>query len=166
MNGLDYLILGVVLISALIGIVRGFIRETFSLVSWIASLWIAFSFVEPASKLLVEHISQPALRVGAAFAGLFVSSLLLLTTVSFLIHRILPVGGIKGTDRVLGGIFGVVRALVIIAGLMLAARLANLPSEPWWQASLLARHFEPLVALLFEVLPADMSRHLQRKPGG
>ena len=165
MNGLDYLILGVVLVSALIGVVRGFIRETFSLVAWIASLWIAFSFVQPASTLLADHIQQPALRVGAAFAALFVCSLLILTIVSFLIHRMLPVSGIKGTDRILGGIFGVVRALVIIAGLMLVARMANLPSEPWWQASLLARHFDPLVAMLFDVLPADIARHLQQNPG-
>ena len=163
MTGLDFVIIAVVLLSAAVGVVRGFIRETFSLVSWILALWVAFSYAEAASGLFADYISQPPLRIGAAFGALFVAALLLLTVISFLLHRLLAVEGIRGTDRVLGGLFGVLRALVLLAGLMLLARLANLPQEPWWQQSVLVDHFKPLVVLLYDLLPADIAQHLQER---
>ncbi len=161
MTGLDLGILVVTLISTLVGVVRGFIRETLSLVSWIAALWVALAYAEPASHWLITYLESPALRIAVAFAGLFVVTLLLLTAVSYLIHRALVVKGIQGTDRVLGGMFGVLRALVIVTGFLLVAGLTALPQERWWRESLLVPHFDPLVRLMRDLLPTELAKELQ-----
>ena len=64
--------------------------------------------------------------------------------------------GIKGTDRALGGLFGAAKGLVIIAAMMLFAQETVLPEESWWQTSVLASHFQPLVDVIGSLLPEDM----------
>ena len=161
MNWLDLTIIGVVLLFAIIGIVRGFIREVLSLASWILAFWAAFSFADPISNMFTSYIDAPVLRIIAAFAALFVGTLLLLTIVSYFIHKLVSVRGIRGTDRVLGGLFGGLKGAVIIAALMLLAYETVLPQEEWWRTSLLADHFQPLVLVIKQVLPADMAGRLQ-----
>ena len=161
MNWFDLAIIGVVLIFFVIGIVRGFIREVLSLLSWILAFWVAFTFADPISHIFQAYIEAPVLRIVASFAALFVSTLILLTVISFLIHKLLSVSGIKGTDRALGGLFGGVKGLVIIALLMLFAHETVLPQEKWWRNSLLAGHFQPLVLIIRDLLPPDMTRRLQ-----
>lgn len=161
MNWFDLAIIGVVLIFFVIGIVRGFIREVLSLLSWILAFWVAFTFADPISHIFQAYIEAPVLRIVASFAALFISTLILLTVISFLIHKLLSVSGIKGTDRALGGLFGGVKGLVIIALLMLFAHETVLPQEKWWRNSLLAGHFQPLVLIIRDLLPPDMTRRLQ-----
>jgi len=160
MNWFDLAIIGVVLIFALIGIIRGFIKEVLSLTSWILSFWVAFTFAEPASTLFEPYIDAPILRIVSAFAALFVFSLLLLSIISFLLHKLLSVSGIKGTDRALGGLFGAVKGLVIVAIILLFAQETVLPKESWWQSSLLAARFQPLIVIIKTVLPANMTSGL------
>ena len=143
-----------------IGLVRGFIKEVLSLVSWILAFWLAFTFAEPLSYILEPYIDAPLLRVVATFAGLFVCTLLLLTIISFLLAKLLTVKSIKGTDRVLGGMFGALKGLVIIAALMLVAQETVLPQEKWWQTSLLAVQVQPLVLVLKDLLPEDLAGEL------
>lgn len=164
MNGFDLTILGVILVFAVIGIVRGFIKEVLSLVSWILAFWVAFTFAEPASVVFEPYIDAPLLRLVAAFAALFVFTLLLLTIISYLLHKLLSVSGIKGTDRVLGAIFGALKGLVIIAALMLFAQETVLPEEDWWRSSMLAGHFQPLVLVIRDLLPIEMTGGLQPAP--
>ena len=161
MNWFDLAIIGVVLIFFVIGIVRGFIREVLSLLSWILAFWAAFTFADPISHIFQSYIEAPVLRIVASFTALFISALILLTVISFLIHKVLAVSGIKGTDRALGGLFGGVKGLVIIALLMLFAHETVLPQEKWWRDSLLAGHFQPLVLIIRDLLPPDMTRRLQ-----
>lgn len=162
MNGFDLAILGAVLLFAIIGIVRGFIKEVLSLTSWILSFWVAFTFADQASLFFESWIDAPLLRLVAAFATLFVCTLLLLTIISFLLHKLLSVSAIKGTDRVLGGVFGAAKGLVLIAALMLFAQETALPQEPWWQTSVLARHFQPLVLVIRDLLPLEMTGATQQ----
>ena len=157
MNGFDLTILGVVLVFAIIGIVRGFIKEVLSLTSWILSFWVAFTFAQSTSYVFNSYIDAPLLRLVAAFATLFICTLLLLSIISYLLHKLLSVSGIKGTDRALGGIFGAVKGLVLIAALMLFARETVLPEEEWWRSSILAGHFQPLVLVIRDLLPIEMT---------
>lgn len=161
MNWFDLAIIAIVVLFSLIGIIRGFIREVLSLLSWILAFWMAFTFADSTSYLLEPYIDAPVLRLIASFTALFISALLLLTVASFLIHKVLSVSGIRGTDRALGGLFGAVKGLVIIAALMLFAHETVLPQEKWWQTSLLADHLQPLVLVIRDLLPPDMTQRLQ-----
>lgn len=161
MNVADAAILTVALLSAAIGVYRGFIRETLSLIAWILAFWAAFSYAEPASARFAPYIESPQLQVVAAFSALFVVTLLVLSAISYLLYRLLRVSGIVGTDRILGGLFGVVRAVVLVAIVLLLARLTAYPQSVWWKESLLIEQLHPVVVFFEDLLPPDIAKHLE-----
>lgn len=161
MNEADFAILAVVLISAAIGFFRGFIREILSLISWIIAFWAAFTFCESVSVYFEPYLDQPALRIAAAFATLFVIILLLLSILSYWLHKLMSASGIAGTDRILGGLFGIARAVVLVAIVLLLARLPNYHQEEWWQQSILIQQISPLVEFFHGMLPGDIAKQLQ-----
>jgi len=161
MNWVDLAILGTGLLSAAVGFYRGFIRETLSLIAWVLAFWAAFSYAEALSGHFTGYVASPQLRIVAAFAALFLVTLLVLSFISYLLHRLFRVSGIVGTDRALGGLFGIVRAVVLVAVLLLLARLTSYPQEAWWQQSLLIRQINPVVVFFYELLPPDIAKHLE-----
>lgn len=161
MNLVDWIILGVTLLSAIVGFYRGFIRETLSLISWILAIWAAFTFAEPASVWFSRYIETPQLRLVAAFAAIFVATLLVFSVLSYLLCRLLLVSGIAGTDRILGGLFGIVRAVVLVSVLLLLARIPGYPQETWWQQSMLIPQLNPVVVFFYDLLPPDVAKHLE-----
>ncbi len=145
MNWLDYAILAVIALSALISVIRGFVREFLSLVVWIAAFWIALRFAEPLSLHLDDYIASPSIRLVAAFAALFVTTLLVGALLNFLVGQLVGKTGLSGTDRFLGIFFGIARGLLVVAILVLAAGLTALPRESWWQESLMVKQIQPWV---------------------
>ena len=75
----DYAILVIISISALISILRGFVREALSLLGWILAIWVSFTFVDEVAALLVDHISVPSVRTATAFLALFFACCLIQT---------------------------------------------------------------------------------------
>ena len=55
----DYAIIGLILISSVIGLLRGFIREAFSLVIWVIAIWVGLTFSREFSSFLDGIISYP-----------------------------------------------------------------------------------------------------------
>ncbi len=157
MSVLDIFIVAILLISIFIGLFRGFIREILSLFAWLASLWIAYAYATQGAQYLEGYIDQPPLRVVAAFAGIFVATLILLSIVSYVLYRVLSIADISGVDRSLGTFFGLVRGMVIVAVLMLGATFMDFTSQPWWQDSLLVDYFTPVADLVRALLPADIA---------
>jgi membrane protein required for colicin V production len=161
MNVADWAIFTITLISALVGVYRGFIRETLSLISWILAFWVAFSYAEPVSTHFAPYIESAQLQIVAAFTALFVVTLLLLSALSYLLYKLLLVSGIAGTDRVLGGLFGIARAVALISVALLLARLTTYPQETWWKQSLLIQQLHPVEVFFYDLLPPDIAKHLE-----
>ncbi|MCP1673714.1 membrane protein required for colicin V production [Natronocella acetinitrilica] len=145
MNWLDYAILTIIVLSAVISLIRGFVREVLSLLVWIAAFWIGIRFSPQLTVYLDDYIASPTLQLGIAFTVLFVTTLLIGAIINYLAGQLVGRTGLTGTDRLIGIIFGVARGLVVVAVLMLAAGLTALPREPWWQESTLVPHIQPLV---------------------
>lgn len=155
----DYLIIGIVLVSAVIGLFRGFVKEVVSIITWIVAFLVAIYFTEPASQLLETSIATPSLRKAVAGAGLFVAVLLVGGLINFLIGKLVTKSGLAGTDRTLGGVFGLLRGGALVLLLMLLAALTPMPKDPWWSDSMFILQLEPYAIQVRDLLPADVAKH-------
>lgn len=156
----DYAILAVIALSALISVLRGFIRESLSLLGWILAAWVAFTFSADLEGLFAEQISVHSVRMAAAFLILFIATLLLSILVNFLAGQLVDLTGLTGTDRMLGVFFGIARGIVIIAVLVLFAGLTPAPQDPWWRESMLLHHFQSLAIEIRDYLPAELASRI------
>jgi len=156
----DYLIIGIILLSSGISIVRGFIKEVLSLASWALSFWVALTFYPHVATLLASYIETPSVRLFTAFMALFLVTLILAALVNHLISQLVEKTGLSGTDRSLGVIFGLVRGVAIVSLLVLLAGATPMPNDDWWQNSLLLEHFEQLAVWLRSFLPADIAEYI------
>jgi membrane protein required for colicin V production len=156
----DYLIIGIILISAVISIIRGFVKEVFSLITWIVAFWVAILFYSHLSTLLANYIETPSIRLFLAFFTLFAVTLILGALVNHVISSMVEKTGLTGTDRALGVVFGLLRGVAIVIVLVLGAGATPMPNDVWWQQSLLLEHFVELANSIKVLLPDDIAQHI------
>ena len=160
----DYVVLAIIAISILVGAIRGFVTEAFSLAVWAAAFLVAFQFSGVLAMQLENHIELPSARTSLAFASLFILVLLVGGLVTFLVGKLVEKTGLDGTDRLLGGVFGVVRGLAIVLAVILVAWLTPVPQDPWWQQSKTIQSLMPLAEWSAQFLPDYILEHLELKP--
>lgn len=114
MNGLDYAVIGVILLSALFAFVRGFVREALSIVAWAGAALITLYGFHFAYRLAVRQVQTPLLAELIAGAGLFLGSLIVLTIITGLLARLLSPTSLSPIDRTLGLVFGLARGAVVV----------------------------------------------------
>jgi membrane protein required for colicin V production len=144
----DIVIPGIIAISALFSLMRGFVREALSLAGWVAASWVALTFAKDFADLLLTGISAPSLRVVVSFTILFVVTLVVAALVNRLAGTLVSKTGLSGTDRMIGMIFGVTRGVLVVAVLVLLAGFTTMPQDPWWQQSALIDVFHKLALWL------------------
>lgn len=142
MNWADWVIVGIVGVSSLISIKRGFVKEALSLAIWVAAFVVAMLFSERLALLLADTIETPSVREVVAFIALFAATLVVGALVNHLIGELVRVTGLSGTDRLFGMVFGMARGLVVIMALVIfLPMLVPVREDPWWLESALIPHF-------------------------
>ena len=137
----DYIILGVIGLSALLSLKKGFSNEAVSLATWVAAYVIAKLFSSPLAMLLTDFVDPPSARQPAAFAILFILTLIIGALIKVLLKEVVKASGLSTTDRILGMVFGGARGLVIVVfSLSMLSRLTDVPADPWWNESTVIPH--------------------------
>ncbi|PSJ45880.1 CvpA family protein [Zobellella taiwanensis] len=153
---IDYAILGIIGLSALISLVRGFVKEAMSLATWIAAFFVASRFYADLAVFL--DISDPLFRNGVAIAILFVLTLILGALINYIIGELVSKTGLSGTDRVLGVCFGAVRGVFIVAALLLFIdTMTGFAQTDWWQQSRLIPEFGIVIQWFFSLVQNSSS---------
>jgi membrane protein required for colicin V production len=160
----DYVVLAIVAISILVGALRGFIKEVFSLVVWAAAFVIAYRFAGDVAGLMEQQVTLPSARTAIGFTGLFLIVLLVGGLINYLLGRLVESTGLSGTDRLLGGLFGAGRGLVLVVALLLVAGFTPIPADPWWRGSGTIQRMMPLVEWSAGMLPENVREHLDFDP--
>lgn len=154
---IDYAILGLIVISLVIGLIRGFTKEIFSLAVWIIAVMIGLNFSREFSFFLEKWINVPAIRMAASFASLFCATILLGSIVGLLLGELFKNNGLSVSDRFAGLIFGVIRGVIVVAVCIMLAGLTPIPNEPWWKESMLIPPFQTLAIWLKDHFPTSVA---------
>ena len=155
MSWLDLVILGIIALSALISLIRGFVKESISLLSWIAAGIVAFRYFSAMAELLEPYLADPTIRSMAAFAVLFISTLIIGAIINFIMSQLVSKTGLSGTDKALGVVFGAARGVLIVTMVVLLASLTPMPEAQWWQDSAMVGFFQQLAEWVKGIIPED-----------
>ena len=156
MSWLDYVIIGIVTVSVIISIIRGFVREGMSLAGWIIAVWVSLEFADNASVVFEGAIDTPSLRVGVTFFLLFVGVLVISTLINHQVGKFIRSAGLSGLDRLIGALFGTIRGVLIITVLVVLLGMTSMPETAWWAESELLQYFKPLAAGMIDYASAEI----------
>jgi len=152
----DYFLLGVVILSGVVGLFRGFVKEALSLGVWVVAIWCAWKFAGLASAQMTGWVEDPVLRLWAARVVVLVAVLILGGLLTALLSFLLDQTGLTGTDRLLGGLFGLGRGAALAALVVMALQFTGFDADPWWAESKLIPYAEPVADLLRDVAAGGM----------
>lgn len=142
LNWVDLVILGIIVISSGISLLRGFFKEAISLTSWVIAFWVAIRFSGDQAALLEPLIETPSLRTGVAFTVLIFVTLIVGSLVGRAVQGVVDFAGLGGIDHLMGMIFGAAKGGLIVVVMVVLAGLTALPQDPWWKASMLLPYFQ------------------------
>jgi len=155
----DFIVLGIIFISIIISLMRGFVKEALSLTGWLVSLWVAMTFSSGMAELFGNSIKDPTLRLLAAFISLFVLSLIIGAIINFFAIQFVQRTGLTGVDRTIGAVFGFLRGILLVTIIVMLLGLTTLPKESWWDESFFMFRFEVIATWLKDLLPSDIARY-------
>lgn len=119
MNWVDYLLTFVLLGTVISSCARGFSREVIGLVSTVAGFFCAMWFYGSAGAFLLPYVSSKGVANFCGFLIVFFGILLLGTLIGNLLAKVLKWTGLSVVDRMLGGLFGLVKGLLIAVAFLL-----------------------------------------------
>lgn len=156
---IDYVILGIILISMIISLFRGFVREALSLVGWGVAIFVAFRFMHPMAIFIKPYFTSlpDSILSVMAFSSLLILTLIVSALIINLIAKLVEHSGLSGTDRVIGLLFGLARGVLLIGIMVLLAGFTAVPQDEWWKQSIFLSHFQQLAMILASFLPSDMA---------
>jgi membrane protein required for colicin V production len=135
MIAVDYIILGILLLSAIMGLVRGLLREAIAVITWFLAIILAWSFGSTLEPHLGGVLVGSPLRIWAARVIIFVFVLLLGGAVSVILGHYVRVSMFAGMDKFLGFVFGIVRGVVIVGVFTIAVQAMRMDEDPSWKRS-------------------------------
>lgn len=153
MNGLDYGILAIVVLSALVGFLRGFTREFFGLATWVVAIILAVAAGERSAAMLEPYIATPVVRAGVAYGGLFLLGLLMGGILTALLVARVRESPFSSADRTMGGGLGLVRGILIVALGVLLTGMTSMRESQWWKESMLIAPAEVVADGLRVLIP-------------
>ena len=144
LNWADLSIIAIIALSSLFSLKRGFVKEALSLVTWIAAFIIARTFNPNLQTLLVSLIDTEVFRAIAAFAILFIGTLIVGAVINNLIALLVKATGLSATDRLLGVVFGVARGLIVVLVIIAVLRVTPFAEDVWWNESVMITKLQVL----------------------
>lgn len=157
----DFAVVAVVGLSVLLSLIRGFVREILALSAWVVAFLAANLLAGEVAVWLAGAIEDETWRLLAAFVCVFVVVLIAMSVLAIVVSKLIKSAGLGVEDRLLGGIFGLARGLLVVMIVVLAAGLTSLPRQAVWRNAMLSDPLEDLAGQVKPWLPADVAQRIR-----
>ena len=155
-NWIDASILGLIALSALIGLGRGLVRELLSLVIWSLALFLAWRLYPLLEPELAPWLPGATSRAAAAYLLPDLGLVMVGGLAGYLLTSLVELAGLGGTSRLLGAFFGLVRGVLIVAMLAFLGALTPVADHAVWQDSRLIGRFQVLAERVLAEVPPQV----------
>lgn len=157
---IDWVILVIGVASIIVGLARGFVFECLSLAGWLVA-WFGAQWAAPyLAPHLPVGVPGGGLNHGVAFVAAFVGALVIWALLARLVRLAIHATPLSVADRLLGGVFGALRALVLLLALATVVSLTPAAQSPSWRGSVGARGLMQVLDALKPLLPEPAARLL------
>jgi membrane protein required for colicin V production len=158
MIAVDYIILAIIVISAVMGLVRGLLREAIAVITWFLAIVLAWIFAPSLEPLLGGILVGSPLRIWAARTIIFVGVLLLGGAISVVLGHYVRVSMFAGMDKFLGFVFGIIRGVVIVGAFTIVVQAMRMDEDPRWKNSRLMPYASGVASALRGIVGEQLER--------
>ncbi len=160
MSTLDWVFIVVLLASIGLGVWRGLVYEVLSVLNWLLAFVLAQWLGADVGRLLPMGSASPALVHVAGFVLVFVASVFLGGLLVWVLPKLIEQVGLRPVDRVLGGVFGLLRGLILLLALTALVLMSPLKNQDWWREAQAAQWSVEALKVLKPVLPLGAGKYL------
>jgi membrane protein required for colicin V production len=160
MTVFDYVVIAIVGLSMLLSVIRGLVREVLALLAWVVAFLAANFFAGPLATLLPAEMSNVEVRLLVGFGAAFAVVLLSMSLLAMFASKLVKNAGLGVEDRMLGGVFGLARGMLVVMVLVLLAGLTSLPRQPVWREAMLSKPLELFAGRVKPWLPGGLSQRI------
>jgi membrane protein required for colicin V production len=154
MNWLDFVLLAIILVTAIVGIFKGFVRQVIGLVAVVAGLILACLYYEQTAGIFMTFVKNDLVSNFLGFLLIFVVVLIAGAILGHLFTKAMK-GPLAFANRLFGAIFGVVKA-VLICGILVFALVSFEIAKPALETSVLAPACLGLTRAVVNAIPRDL----------
>ncbi len=157
----DYVVIGIVALSLMLGLWRGVVSEMMALVAWVAGFMAALEFGAQSGQLVFAGIADPAVRALAGCALVFVAVLVAMSLVRLAVRSMVKALGLSLSDRLLGMFFGLARGVLVVMILVAVGGMTAAPQQIWWKQATLAPPLQTAVLAARPWMPDDLAKRIR-----
>jgi membrane protein required for colicin V production len=156
----DLIMAGVVILSIIVGLIRGFVYEVLSLLGWLVAYAAAQALSPWTARQIPIGAADSTLRTALAVALTFVAALIVWGLLARVVRSVVRATPLTLVDRFLGAGFGTLRALVMLLAATLLVLLTPLSGHASWRCAQGAGWLTAMVQTLKPLLPDSVAHHL------
>ncbi len=159
MTWLDFAVMAILLVSLLLGLWRGLVYEVLSLAGWPVAFVLSKLFAGDVAPMIPGV--QDKIRIALAYAAVFIATLIVWGVLVWLLSKLMKATGLGWLDRVLGGLFGVLRGGLVVLVLVWLAGMTAIPEQPFWRDAQMSGAAEDVALLTKAWLPDNIARRVR-----
>ena len=160
MADLDWIFGATLALSTMMGVLRGLVKEVFSLLSWLAAFVLAQRLAPEVAQWISLGGASETLRYAAGFVISFIATLLVGGLLTMAITKMLSVAGLRPMDRLLGAAFGAARGAVLLLAVTVVVSMTPLRSHEAWLEAYGPQISQSALSGLKPLLPPEFARFL------
>lgn len=166
MTGFDYTVIAILLVSVSLGLWRGLVCEALSLLGWPLAFVLSNLYADDLARFLPLPVpssvagKQDELRAVVAYVLMFVAVLVATGVLIWLLSKLLKSIGVGQMDKVLGGLFGILRGGLAVLALVWLAGVTDMPGKPYWRGATMSKTLEDVALLGKGWLPDSIAQRI------